>query len=166
MIDPAVAILAFVTLQRLAELVLSNRNSRRLLANGAVEHGRGHYPAMIALHASWIAALWLLAPGRTPNLPLLLLFALLQVARIWVLATLGDRWTTRIIVLPQAPLVGGGPFRLFRHPNYMVVALEIAVLPLVFGLWQLALLFTVLNAAMLSVRIPAEDRALAAARRH
>jgi methyltransferase len=89
-----------------------------------------------------------------------LLFLLLQLGRIWVLRTLGPRWTTRIIVLPGAPLVTGGPFRFVSHPNYLVVIGEIAVLPLVFGLWKVALLFSVLNAVVLAIRIRAEDRAL------
>ena len=158
----AVLILALVTLQRLGELWLSHRNTRRLLAKGAVEHGAGHYPLAIAVHAAWLAALWWLAPGRDVNLWLLGLYLLIQAARAWVLATLGPRWTTRIIVLPGAPLVRTGPYRFVNHPNYVVVALEIAVLPLVFGLWELALLFTVLNAAVLTIRIREEDRALAA----
>ena len=155
-----IAILAFVTLQRLSELVVSQRNTKRLLANGAQEHGAAHYPLLVALHAAWLAALWWWAPGQTVNLPLLGLFALLQLGRVWVIATLGARWTTRIIVKPGAPLVRAGPYRLVDHPNYLVVALEIAVLPLVFGLVELALIFTVLNAAVLFARIRAENAAL------
>ena len=160
----AAAILAFVTVQRLAELRLAERNSRRLLARGAVEHGRGHYPLIVTLHAAWLAALWWWAPGQPASLPLLGLFLLLQLGRVWVIATLGERWTTRIIVLPGEPLVTSGPYRLVRHPNYWIVALEIAVLPLVFGLWAIALVFSVMNAAILAVRIRAENMALATAR--
>lgn len=156
----AAAILGFVTLQRLAELILSQRNTRRLLADGAREHGAAHYPLLVALHAAWLAALWYWAPGRAVDLPLLALFALLQLGRVWVIATLGARWTTRIIVPPDAPLVRSGPYRLVNHPNYIIVALEIAVLPLVFGLVGLALLFSLLNAAILFIRIRAENRAL------
>ena len=153
-------IMAFVTLQRLAELVIARRNTARLLAQGATEYGAGHYPAMIALHSSWLAALWLSVGGQPVNLLLLGLFAVLQLLRVWVLSVLGPRWTTRIIVLPSAPLVKRGPFRWVSHPNYCVVVAELAVLPLTFGLIGLAALFTLLNAAMLYVRIGAEARAL------
>ena len=155
-----IAILAFVTLQRLFELWLSNRNTARLLAQGAVEHGESHYPLIVGVHVLWLIALWWLAPGRVVSLAWLALFVLLQLGRIWVLATLGPRWTTRIIVPPDAPLVQSGPFQLVRHPNYLVVIGEIAVLPLVFGLWPVALVFSLLNAAVLAIRIQAEDRAL------
>ncbi len=153
-------IMALVTLQRLGELVIASSNTRYLRALGAVEFGRAHYPAMVALHASWLAALWLSVGGRAVNLPLLGLFMLLQALRVWVLASLGRRWTTRIIVLPGAPLVTGGPFRFLRHPNYCVVVGEIAVLPLVFGLIWIAVAFTLLNAAMLWVRIASEASAI------
>ena len=158
---PAIAILGFVTLQRLGELILARENTRRLLASGAVEHGRAHYPVIVALHASWLISLWWLAPGRPVHWLFLILFALLQLGRLWVIRTLGPRWTTRIIVLPGAPLVTGGPFRFVSHPNYLVVVGEIAVLPLVFGLGELALLFSALNALVLAVRVRAENRALA-----
>lgn len=158
-----IAILGLVTLQRALELWLSDRNTRRLLARGALEHGRGHYPAMIILHAAWLAALWLLAPGREVSFPLLVAYLLLQLGRAWAIATLGERWTTRIIVLPGAPLVKRGPYRFVRHPNYVIVTLEVALLPLLFGLWPLALLFSILNAAILWVRIRCENKALASA---
>jgi len=159
-----VAILALVTLQRLAELSLAGRNSRRLLAQGAVEHGAGHYPLVLALHALWLAALWWWAPGRPVNVLLLTFFLVLQVGRLCVIGTLGERWTTRIIVKPGAPLVRRGPYRFMNHPNYLIVVLEIAVLPLVFGLWQLALVFSLLNAVVLAIRIGEENRALASLR--
>ncbi|KTT96748.1 membrane protein [Sphingomonas yabuuchiae] len=154
------AIMAFVTLQRLSELVIARRNTARLMAAGAREYGAGHYPVMVAMHTAWLIALWFSVGDRTVSWPLLLVFAVLQGMRIWVLATLGPRWTTRIIVLPGASLVARGPFRFLRHPNYAVVTAEIAVLPLTFGLVGIAALFTVLNAAMLYVRIGAENRAL------
>lgn len=154
------AIMAFVTLQRLAELVIARRNTRDLMAQGAVEIGARHYPAMIALHASWLALLWFTVGGQPVSLLLLGVFVVLQAMRVWVLATLGRRWTTRVIVMPGAPLVTGGPFRFLRHPNYCVVVAEIAVLPLMFGLWWIAALYTALNAAMLWVRIRSEGRAL------
>jgi methyltransferase len=160
----AVVILGFVTLQRLAELRIADRNSRRLLQEGAVEYGRGHYPFIVALHMLWLAALWWWAPGQPIDLRLLVVFVLLQLGRVWVIATLGDRWTTRIIVKPGAPLIRSGPYRFLRHPNYFIVTLEIAVLPLVFGLGQIALIFSVLNAIILAVRIRAENRALASLR--
>jgi methyltransferase len=161
----AVAILAFVTLQRLFELWLSNRNTRRLLARGAREEGRAHYPLIVAVHVLWLAALWWLAPGRPIEAFWAAMFVLLQIARIWVIATLGERWTTRIVVLADAPLVRGGPYRWLSHPNYVVVAGEIAALPLAFGLWAVALVFTILNAIALAIRIRAENRALAAGAR-
>lgn len=159
----AAIILALVTLQRLAELLIARRNTRALLARGAREHSPSHYPLIVALHAAWLASLWWLAPGRDVIWPWIGLFALLQLGRIWVLATLGERWTTRIIVLPGAPLVARGPFRFVRHPNYLVVIGEIAVLPLGFGLWQVAMVFSLLNAVLLVVRIRAEEKALAPA---
>jgi len=160
-----IAILGFVTLQRLVELRLAERNSKRLLAEGAKEHAAGHYPFLVGLHMAWLGALWWWAPGRPIDLVLLLLFAVLQVGRVWVIATLGRRWTTRIIVLPGAPLVRSGPYRYLKHPNYWIVTAEIAVLPLVFGLWQIAVIFTVLNLAILAVRIPQENKALGELRR-
>lgn len=159
----AVMILALVTLQRLGELVLARSNTRRLLARGAVESGAEHYRFIVALHAAWLIGLWLLAWDRPVNLPLLLLFVLLQAGRVWVIATLGRRWTTRIITLPGETLVRKGPFRFVSHPNYIVVAGELAVLPLVFGLPLYALVFTALNAVMMWVRIRCEQRALDAA---
>jgi methyltransferase len=155
-----IIILALVTLQRLGELWLSDRNTRRLLANGAREVARAHYPLIVAVHVLWLATLWWFAPGQPVNAFWLALFVLLQLGRIWVIATLGPRWTTRIIVLPDAPLVRNGPYRFLNHPNYAVVAGEIAVLPLAFDLWQVALVFTILNAVVLAIRIRQENRAL------
>jgi methyltransferase len=156
-----VVILALVTLQRLGELWLANRNTRRLLARGAREAAPRHYPLIVAVHVLWLAALWWLAPGRGVIPVWLALFVLLQLARVWVIATLGERWTTRIVVLPGAPLVRSGPYRWVNHPNYWIVAGEIAALPLAFGLWQAALLFSALNAGALAIRIREENRALA-----
>jgi methyltransferase len=156
----SLAVLALVTLQRLMELALARRNTRRLLAQGGVEVAPGHYPAVVALHAAWLAGLWLLALPREPDLVLLAVFGLLQIGRGWVLAALGPRWTTRIIVVPGAPLVRRGPYRLLNHPNYLIVAGEILVLPLALGLPMLAVVFSALNALVLWVRIHAEDAAL------
>jgi methyltransferase len=156
----AVAILGYVTLERLAELVFADRNTKRLKARGATEHGAGHYTVMVAVHASWLVTLWFLARDRAPDPFWLALYVLLQVARLWVLSTLGPRWTTRIIVLPGEDLVKEGPYRFLNHPNYWVVAGEIAVLPLVFGLPWVALIFTILNTSVLAIRIREENRAL------
>lgn len=152
--------LGFLVLQRLSELVIAKRNTARLLAQGATEHGASHYPVMVAMHAGWLAALFLFGWDETVSLFWLALFAVLQGLRVWILATLGPRWTTRVIILPE-PLVARGPFRLMRHPNYTLVVAEIIVAPMVLGLWQVALIWTVLNAAMLWVRIGVEERALA-----
>ena len=153
-------ILAAVTAERIAELAWARRNTAALIRQGAKEVGAGHYPLIVLLHAFWLAGRWISAPGRPVNWAFLVLFGLLQLARLWVLWTLGRRWTTRIIVLPGEPLVARGPFRFMRHPNYAVVMLEIAVLPLVFSMPLYALLFFVLNGALLWVRVRAEDAAL------
>jgi methyltransferase len=153
-------ILAFVTLQRLGELVLARRNTARLLARGGQEAGAGHYPLIVLLHAAWLAGLWLLGLNQTTNLFWLGVFVVLQLLRLWVIATLGERWTTRIIVLPEAPLVAAGPYRFVSHPNYCVVAAEILVLPLVFGLVWYGVVFSVLNGLVLWLRIRTEDAAL------
>jgi methyltransferase len=158
---PAYLVLAVVTLQRLGELLLAERNTRRLLAKGAYEVGRGHYPFMVAVHAGWLVALWLLGPGPPIHIVPLIIYILLQVARVWVIATLGDRWTTRIIILPGEPLVRHGPYRWLDHPNYLIVVVEIAVLPLVFDLPVVAAFFSTLNAIVLWVRIREENEALA-----
>jgi methyltransferase len=157
---PHIAILAFVTAQRLVELPVARANTARLLAAGGHEIAPGHYPLIVAVHAAWLAALWWFAPGQPISVSLLGLFVVVESARIWVLRTLGPRWTTRIIVVPGERLVARGPYRFVSHPNYVVVAAEIALLPLVFGLWQIAAIFTLLNAAVLAIRISAENRAL------
>jgi len=159
----SVVVLGLVTVQRLAELVIARRNTARLKGRGAHEVGAGHYPFVVALHAAWLAGLWILAWNRPISLAWLGVFLVLQALRVWVLLTLGERWTTRIIVLPAAPLVAKGPYRVLSHPNYAVVVGEIAVLPIAFGLFYFAGIFSVLNAAMLWVRIRAEARALSGA---
>ena len=161
---PAIAILAFVTLQRLVELPIAAANTKRLLANGGYEVGASHFALIVAVHVLWLAALWWFAPGKPINLAFLALFVLIEIGRVWVLRTLGPRWTTRIIVVPGERLVETGPYRFVNHPNYLVVIAEIAVLPLVFDLWEIALLFSLLNAAVLTVRIAAENRALGSLR--
>lgn len=162
--SPAALLLGFVTLERVAELVLARRNTRMLLRQGAVEHASGHYPLIVVLHAAWLAALWLWGREQPVSLPWLAAFLLLQALRAWVLATLGPRWTTRIIVQPGARLVARGPYRWFSHPNYVVVVGEIAVLPLCLGLPEMALVFSLANAAILAVRVRAENAALQASR--
>jgi methyltransferase len=163
-VTAAELILAAVTLQRAAELVVSRHNTRKLMACGAIEVAPGHYPLIVAVHAAWLISLWLLGRDQPVYLPALLLYLALQGCRIWVMRTLGPRWTTRIIVLPGELLVSAGPYRFMSHPNYAVVAGEIAVLPLALGLPVAAAVFTVLNAAALAIRINAENRALAALR--
>ena len=156
----AFVILALVTAQRLGELVLARRNTARLMARGGVEHGAGHYPLIVILHAAWLAGLWLLAWSRPVNFGWLCIYLLLEAARAWTLCSLGARWTTRIITVPGETLVRRGPYRFVPHPNYLVVIGEIAVLPLVFGLPLYAAAFSALNAAVLAVRIRAESHAL------
>ena len=160
-VDPvAIAVLALVTAQRLAELVYSRFNEGRLKRDGGVEHGASHYPAIVVLHAAWLAGLWLAAIGTRPDYGWLALFLVLQGLRVWVLGTLGPRWTTRVIVLPGTPPIRSGPYRFLSHPNYAVVAAEIFVLPMAFGLVAYAVVFSALNAAVLAVRIRAENAAL------
>ena len=157
---PAALLLALVTLERLAELWLARRNTKALMANGAVEVAAGHYPLIVLLHAMWLAGLWLLGWQQSVGTVWLAIFLVLQVLRVWVLATLGPRWTTRIIVQPGLPLVASGPYRLLSHPNYVVVVGEIAVLPMCLGLPWYALVFSIANAAVLTIRIRAENAAL------
>ena len=160
--SPLAWILAFVVVQRLGELALARANTRRLLARGGREVGRGHYPLFILLHASWLLAIAAATPVETqPVWPLVGVFFVLQALRVWVIATLGPYWTTRIITVDGAPLVCRGPFRFVRHPNYWVVTGEIAVLPLAFGAWEIALIWSCLNALLLRHRIAVEGAALA-----
>ena len=155
-------IILLVALQRLLEVAYASRNTRRLLARGAVEIGRRHYPLFMLLHTSWLAAILIFLPRPAPIHVLPLgLFVLLQFARIWIIATLGPYWTTRVITLPGAPLVRQGPYRYVRHPNYLVVICEIATLPLVFGEIAVAVVFSLLNAALLFWRIRIENTVLA-----
>ena len=156
----SILILALVTAQRLGELVLARRNTARLMAQGGVETGAAHYPLIVALHGAWLAGLFLLAWDRPVNWSWMGLFVVLQLGRVWVIASLGARWTTRIITVPGETLVRRGPYRFMSHPNYVVVAAEIAVLPLAFSLFEFAVVFTILNAAVLAIRIRAEAGAL------
>jgi len=156
----SIIILGLVTFQRVGELLLARRNTARLLARGATEAGARHYPVMVALHFAWLSSLWIWGHSQ-PVAPVWLCgFIVLQCLRAWIVLSLGTRWTTRIVVLPGAPLVATGPYRFLSHPNYAVVVCEIAVLPLALGLPLIALVFTALNAWILSIRIRAENRAL------
>jgi len=155
-------IVSLVAATRLGELVYSGRNARALKQRGAVELGAGHYPLIIALHAAWLLALLAFVPWNAAvTWPWLGLFLALQIMRVWTITSLGRFWTARIYAVPDAPLVRRGPYRLVVHPNYLIVAGEIAVLPLVFGAWRIALIFSILNAALLAWRIRIEERGLA-----
>jgi methyltransferase len=157
---PAALLLVIVTAERLGELWLARRNTAALLARGAYEVAPGHYPLIVLLHASWLAGLWLFGQTHPLNPYWLSIFIVLQALRFWVLGTLGRRWTTRIIILPGAPLVTNGPYRFIAHPNYLVVVGEVAVLPLCLDLPWFALVFSIANAAILAIRIRAENEAL------
>jgi methyltransferase len=156
------AVVLLVVVARGIELIHAARNTRRLLADGGIESGRGHYPFIVVLHAAWLIALLLTVPAEAPpRWPWLFLFLLLQLARVWVLGSLGRYWTTRVVTLPGAPLVSRGPYRFLRHPNYLIVELEIISLPLGFGANWIALVFGLANAAVLAWRIRVEDTARA-----
>lgn len=158
-------VLASVVLQRVAEIVWAKRNERRLRDRGGVEHGAGHYPAMVGMHVGWLVATALESSSTRRIRPVVLTgYALLQPLRYWVIRSLGDRWTTRIFVVPDEAPVRHGPYRYLRHPNYAVVVAEIVLLPAGLGAPRTAGCFTVLNALVMAVRIPAEQRALAGAR--
>lgn len=152
--------LGFIIVQRLSELVIAKRNTAKLVAKGAHEVGASHYPVMVMMHSAWIACLVLLGYDQSVAFGWLAVFVVLQIFRVWILGSLGSRWTTRIIILNE-PLVVRGPFKYFSHPNYMLVVAEIIVAPMVLGLVWVAVIFTVLNGAMLWVRIGVEHKALA-----
>ena len=154
-------LLGYVTLQRIAELWWARQNERRLLAAGGVEYGRAHFPLIVLLHASWLIGMWVVAYDRPVQPLFFAIVVVLQLGRFWVLATLGRRWTIRVIVVPGEKLVARGPYRWLRHPNYAVVTGELATVPLALGLPLYALVFSVLNAAVLAIRIPVENTALA-----
>jgi methyltransferase len=163
--DGYLAFLALLALERLGEMGVSSRHARRLLARGGIEVGRGHFPAMVAFHAGFLGACLaeaLLWPDPPPGAAWLALAGALlaQGLRWWAVATLGERWSARVIVLPDAPPVTGGPYRFLRHPNYLAVVLEMACVPLAFGSWRTALLASLGNAWLMAVRIRAEERAL------
>jgi methyltransferase len=156
------ALVAFIAVQRLVELAWAARNTARLRAAGALEAGVRHYPLFVLLHGSWLVALAVIVPADAAiDVPLLGLFAVLQGTRLWIITTLGRFWTTRVLSLPGAPLIRRGPYRLLRHPNYFIVALEIPLVPLIAGAWQVALVFGIPNIALLAWRIRIEERTLA-----
>ncbi len=157
----AAIFLGLVSLQRLGELALARRNTARLQRRGAVEYGASHYPYIVGLHAAWLAGLWLIAPASILAPGFVWLYGILQGFRLWILATLGERWTTRILVVKGAPLVKTGPYRFLDHPNYWLVALELLVVPLAFGLILYAGAFLLANAILTGIRIRMENRALA-----
>ena len=162
-----VVVVALVALERLAELVVSQRNAAWSFARGGVETGRGHYGAMVALHSGFLVAMLVEAFVRRPEVPPALAWSMLglvlasQALRWWCIVTLGPRWNTRVIVVPGLPPVRSGPYRLLAHPNYLAVVVEGLALPLVHGCWITAAAFTVLNAALLTVRLRVENAALA-----
>jgi methyltransferase len=154
-------LLIYVTLQRLVELAIARRNTRKLLDRGAYEAGGAHYPVMVALHATWLVSLWYFGWKHELVPVYVVLFVVLQAGRFWVLRTLGQRWTTRIIMTPWAPPVSSGPFRFVRHPNYLVVAFELPSVSLALGLVWHAAVFGTLNLLMLAWRIRSENAAFA-----
>ena len=162
-----VVVVALVALERLAELVVSQRNAAWSFARGGVETGRGHYGVMVALHSGFLVAMLVEAFVRRPEVPPALAWSMLslvlasQALRWWCIVTLGPRWNTRVIVVPGLPPVRSGPYRLLAHPNYLAVVVEGLALPLVHGCWITAAAFTVLNAALLTVRLRVENAALA-----
>jgi methyltransferase len=162
-----VVVVALVAVERLAELVLSRRNAAWSFARGGVESGRGHYRVMVALHSGFLVAMLVEAVVRRPEVPPALAWSMLglvlasQALRWWCIVTLGTRWNTRVIVVPGLPPVRSGPYRLLAHPNYLAVVVEGLALPLVHGCWITAAAFTVLNAALLTVRLRVENAALA-----
>ena len=167
MVAAYLALLGLVALERAAELVISTRNARWAFAHGGLEAGRGHFPAMAALHGGFLAAcaceVLLASRPFVPALgyPMLALVLVAQALRYWAIAALGPHWNVRVIVVPGAELVTRGPYRLMRHPNYLAVIVEGLALPLVHGAWLTALGFTLLNARLLVVRIRCEEQALA-----
>ena len=156
--------ISFVILLRLLELAVARRNEKWLLQNGAVEYGKGHYPVMVALHTLFLVALiaeYCCRQNAAFSLPFFVTFLVLISLKVWVIATLGRYWNTKIYRIAHVSLVSRGPYRFVKHPNYIIVVAEIAIIPLVFHLYISAIVFSLLNAAMLYVRIGVENKALA-----
>lgn len=160
-----VIVFTLICIQRLVELRIAKRNEQYMKQRGAIEFGQSHYPFIVALHILFLCSLLLEYLVKSPSLNvlwvlLLTLFFLLQISRIWVIKSLGHFWNSKIIVLPNANLVKKGPYKWISHPNYVIVALEILVIPLIFQAYFTAVIFTILNMVMMLVRIPAEEAAL------
>ena len=159
-------VVLLVGLERLAELVVSKRNAAWSFARGGVESGFSHYPVMVVLHTGLLVGVLVEAFVRRPDVPsalawsMLVVVVLAQALRWWCITTLGPQWNTRVIIVPGLAPVARGPYRWFSHPNYVAVVVEGVALPLVGGAWITALVFTVLNAALLTVRIRTEQRSL------
>ncbi|WP_026875807.1 isoprenylcysteine carboxyl methyltransferase family protein [Jiangella gansuensis] len=162
------ALVGLIALERLAELVVSNRHAAWSLARGGVEYGRRHYPVMVVLHTGLlvgaVAEVWIRRPEFVPALgwPMLALVLAAQGLRWWCIATLGRQWNTRVIAVPGLPRVDRGPYRVLRHPNYVAVVVEGVALPLVHSAWITAAVFTAANAVLLAVRVSVENTALTA----
>jgi len=161
----AMMFLIFVFAQKSGEMIIARANTKRLIAHGAVEYGAGHYPFMFTLHTCWVLAIIMAGHSKEIIFAWLAVYGALQGFKFWILITLGERWTNRIIVTDE-PLIRYGPYRYFKHPGYMLTVVEIFVAPMVLGLGRIALAFTVLNAVMLFVRIHTEEKALAHLRHH
>lgn len=160
-VPPLYTVVGFVALERCVEVIYAERNAHALRRRGAHEFARVQYPFFVALHLAWLLSMLLFIPASvSANWILIGAYAVLQILRFWILASLGERFTTRVIVLAGSPLVRSGPYRFMRHPNYVVVVLEIALLPCAFGAYSIAALFSVLNAVLLWWRVRAEDHAL------
>jgi methyltransferase len=160
------AFTSFIVLQRLVELTIAKRNEKWIKSRGAIEFGQAHYPIIVLMHGGFLIAFILEVTIFNRQLSpfwqiFLFIFIIAQAVRIWVLASLGRFWNTKIIVLPEAGPVKKGPYRFLKHPNYIVVSIEILIIPLLFNAYSTAILFTLLNIAILAIRIPAEERALA-----
>jgi methyltransferase len=154
-------VMGYVVILRLAELIYARRNTKALLSEGGKELGASHYPIMVGMHALWLAEIiWIAQPDADPNPALLAVFFLSQLFRFWTLASIGRWWTTRIISAPHFPRITAGPYKYLRHPNYTVVIIEIALIPMLLGAQWVAFCFTILNAAMLWWRISIEEQAL------
>jgi methyltransferase len=159
-------LVGLIIFQRLLELRLAKRNLEWALEQGGKEHSPEHYPIMVAIHAGWFVSTliegWARGAQVSSLWPLwLTLLLIAQVARYWIISSLGKYWNTRIVIVPNAQLVRSGPYKFLKHPNYVIVALEIFVVPMIFGAWVTAVVFSALNAwLLLSIRIPAEERAL------
>lgn len=147
-------------MQRLLELFYARRNTRRLLAAGGREWGASHHVYFVILHGGWLLSTLLFSSGDIFNIYLFFLFVILQLARLWVIRTLGRHWTTRIIIVDGMSIIRHGPYRFMRHPNYAIVICEVAILPLVFGAWHVSLVFSLLNFILLWHRVRIEDAAL------